>query len=58
MSTRNLKIDTLRGLACVLLVTYHVIGAVLRRVPSIGSWGLSESITRGKHRPAAEAGTP
>ena len=26
MSTKNLKIDTLRGLASVLLVTYHVIG--------------------------------
>ena len=29
---RNLEIDTLRGLACLLLVAYHVIGAT----PSIG----------------------
>ncbi|RTZ17723.1 acyltransferase [Vibrio aquaticus] len=27
MKSRNVKIDTLRGLACLLLVTYHVIGS-------------------------------
>lgn len=32
MSERNLRIDTLRGLACLLLVSYHVIGAT----PSLG----------------------
>lgn len=32
MSERNLRIDTLRGLACLLLVSYHIIGAT----PSLG----------------------
>jgi len=27
MKNRNLKIDTLRGIACILLVAYHVIGS-------------------------------